>query len=74
MMTQTEQVLQFMHENGSITQAEAVDEIGCYRLSARIKDLRDMGVPIKSKIESKVNRYGRKVSFARYSITDGHSD
>lgn len=74
MMTQTEQVLQFMHENGSITQAEAVDEIGCYRLSARIKDLRDIGVPIKSKIESKVNRYGRKVSFARYSIADGYSD
>lgn len=71
--TQTEQVRDYIEEYGSISQAEAVTELGCYRLSARIKDLKDMGVPIIRKMESKRNRYGYPVSFARYSI-DGHSD
>lgn len=73
-MTQTQQVHQFMIDYGSISQAEAVSELGCYRLSARIKDLRDMGIPISRAIESKRNRYGKLVSFARYSIIDDDSD
>lgn len=73
-MTQTQQVHQFMIDNGSISQAEAVAELGCYRLSARIKDLRDMGIPISRSMESKRNRYGKTVSFARYSIIDDDSD
>ena len=42
-MNQNEKVLEFIKKNGSITSLEAIREIGCTRLSARIKDLEDMG-------------------------------
>lgn len=39
-------ILEHLIRMGSITAMEAVEEYGCYRLSARIADLRDMGVEI----------------------------
>ena len=47
-MTQCERILRHLQDYGSITQAEAVTEYGCYRLGARIWDLKAQGVPIKS--------------------------
>lgn len=44
--TQCRDILKHMMEHGSITAMEAVEEYGCYRLSARIADLREMGVEI----------------------------
>lgn len=49
-------------------QAEAVTEYGCYRLGARIWDLKAQGVPIKSETVTGKNRYGERTCFARYSI------
>lgn len=39
-MTQCERILRHLQDYGSITQAEAVTEYGCYRLGARIWDLK----------------------------------
>ena len=39
MMTQCEKVLEYMKEFGSITPIEAMQDIGCMRLAARIADL-----------------------------------
>ena len=47
---------------------EAVTEYGCYRLGARIWDLKAQGVPIKSETVTGKNRYGERTCFARYSI------
>ena len=45
--SQVRLVLEHLISRGSITQMEAVDEYGCYRLSARIYELRnDDKVPI----------------------------
>ena len=57
-----------LQDYGSITQAEAVTEYGCYRLGARIWDLKAQGVPIKSETVTGRNRYGERTSFARYSL------
>ena len=57
-----------------ITQAEAVTEYGCYRLGARIWDLKAQGVPIKSETITGKNRYGERTSFARYSLAEGGND
>jgi hypothetical protein len=46
-----------------ITQLQALDKWGCMRLSARIKELRDRGVPI---ITHTVYANGK--SFAKYAI------
>lgn len=67
-MLQTEMILKHLEEFGTITPLEALEEYGCMRLSARIADLRDSGVKITSTRETKRNRFGKKVSFARYKL------
>lgn len=67
-MTQCERILRHLQDYGSITQAEAVTEYGCYRLGARIWDLKAQGVPIRSERVTGKNRYDEPVSFSRYSI------
>lgn len=67
-MTQTDMVLRYMQENGAITAWEAVKEFGCFRLGARIYDLKAAGYPIRTETETSRNRYGKKVSFAKYSL------
>lgn len=73
-MTQCERILRHLQDYGSITQAEAVTEYGCYRLGARIWDLKAHGVPIKSETVTGKNRYGEWTSFARYSLAEGGND
>lgn len=70
-MTQCERIMRHLRDYGSITQAEAVSEYGCYRLGARIWDLKSRGVPIKSESVTGKNRYGERTSFARYSLDGG---
>ncbi len=67
-MTQCERILRHLQDYGSITQAEAVTEYGCYRLGARIWDLKAQGIPIRSERVTGKNRYDEPVSFSRYSI------
>jgi cytochrome c-type biogenesis protein CcmH/NrfF len=69
-MTQTEMVLDYLKRNGSITQADAIREIGCYRLGARVYDLKQRGHDITRIMESTTNRYGATVSYARYALND----
>lgn len=61
-------ILMHMKKHGSITQNEADEEYGIKRLSARINELRNMGVPIKTDIISCKNRRGRISNFAKYSL------
>lgn len=70
--TQAEMVLDYIKEFGSITPLEAIIDIGCYRLAARVSDLRKKGYPIKTKMVSVQNRYGGKSNVARYSL-DGEA-
>jgi len=46
--TQTRQVYQHLQEHGSITPLQALSLYGCFRLGARIWDLRKSGVQIKT--------------------------
>ena len=68
MTTQCERILQYIEENGSITQLEALRELGCMRLASRISDLKRMGYPVRRKMEVSKNRYGEPVHFAKYYI------
>ena len=61
-------ILKYMQEVGPITPLEALKEFGGMRLAARISDLKDDGYDIKTEDVSTINRYGRKVKFARYSL------
>lgn len=50
MATQCDKVLRYIDLHGSISPAEAMT-FGCYRLAARIKDLRDDGYEIVTEDE-----------------------
>ena len=63
-------VLMHMKKYGSITQAEADEEYGIKRLSARINELRNMGYPIKTEMLSCKNRRGSISNFAKYSLEE----
>lgn len=47
-MTQTEWILSRL-KNGPVTAIDALSGCGCFRLAARIKDLREAGYPIETK-------------------------
>lgn len=68
MTTQCERILQYIDENGSITQIEALRELGCMRLASRMCDIKKMGYPVRKTTEVSKNRYGEPVHFAKYFI------
>lgn len=65
---QTDRVLQYMQDFGSITQLDALRDLGVMRLASRISDLRKMGYPIEARMETVKNRYGERASIKRYSL------
>lgn len=67
-LSQCERILDYIAEQGSITQLDALREFGCMRLASRISDLKRQGIPIKRTMESAKNRYGEPISYARYTI------
>lgn len=69
-MTQTDMVLQYMRDSGSISPWEAMRDLGCMRLAARISDLKKAGHRIIAVRETVENRYGKTVSYARYFRED----
>lgn len=68
--TQTDELYDYLKVHGSITPTKALFELGIYRLSARVSDLRRRGVPIITERESIKARNGRMVSFARYELKE----
>ncbi len=68
--TQTERILDYIREFGSITQIDALRDLGCMRLASRISDLRKQGYPIESKTEAVKNRYGEKCYIKRYMVRE----
>lgn len=67
-MNQKDLVLKYMQDFGSITPQEAVFDLGVYRLSAVIFDLRDAGYKIETETEYAKNRYGKPTHYARYKF------
>lgn len=72
--TQAERVLDYITEFGSITQIEALKDLGVMRLASRISDLKKLGYPIVSNVEAVKNRYGENCYIKRYSLPEGVSD
>ena len=64
---QTERVLAYMRQHGSITQYDAMVDLGVMRLASRISDLKKQGYPITGKMEAVKNRYGERCHIKRYS-------
>ena len=66
--TQNTRILEYLKEFGSITQLEALRDIGVMRLASRISDLRSQGYKIVSNSEAVKNRYGETCYIKRYKM------
>lgn len=66
--TQNERILEYIEQFGSITQIDALQDIGCMRLASRISDLRRLGYNIVSEIITVKNRYGETCHIKRYKF------
>lgn len=75
--TQVQRIHKYMNDFGSITQFEAMRDLGVMRLASRISEMRKDGFDIVCRMETTRNRYGDKCHIKRYSLkkeagADGH--
>ena len=66
-MTQCEQMLDMLKANGSITGMDCINS-GIMNYKGRVNDLRNLGVPIVTKMETRTNAKGEKKTYARYYL------
>lgn len=66
--TQAQRVLDYIDDFGSITQIDALKDLGVMRLASRISELKKQGYPITSEMETVKNRYGENCKIKRYSL------
>ena len=57
-----------LYKHGPITPMEAWNELGVYRLAARVADLKEAGHKIVKQTVSVANRFGESCRVARYSM------
>ena len=62
-MTQNKNIANYLKNGKSITPIQALNKFNCFRLAARISDLRNDGMKIITKIVTKEGK-----SYASYSI------
>ena len=66
--TQAQKVLAYIEKFGSITQYEALQDLGVMRLASRISELKKNGYPIKGEIVAVKNRFEEDCYVKRYSL------
>ena len=62
-MTQKQMIMNHLRTYGGITPLEALNRYGCFRLGARIADLKNDGIGIKTEM---VKENGKR--YARYTL------
>lgn len=67
--SQNNKVYRYMKEFGEITPQDAM-RFGCFRLAARISDLRKRGVEINRRMRDVTTADGGKARVAAYSIAE----
>lgn len=65
-MTQTEQILQRLKTGRTLTPVDALNDFGCFRLAARVKDLRDQGHDVVT-----IRRQNGEKFYAEYVLRRG---
>ena len=70
-MTQRELIIDYITDFGSITPMQAFADLGITKLATRISEMRKVGYDFKIEMVRSRNRYGKPVSYARYSFVEG---
>lgn len=69
MDTQNQRLIKYLEKHKSITQLEALSELGIFRLASRINDIKNMGYAISGEMTEVTNRFGEKVRVKRYFLS-----
>lgn len=67
-MKQTERIIQYIREHGSLDRLQAFTELGIFELSSRICALEKQGYTFKKVRKTAKNRYGDTFSYVKYSF------
>ena len=67
-MSQNGRILDYLTKNGSITQLDAMRDLGIMRLGARVFDLKERGYNIQTVMVEDLNRFGEPTRYARYYL------
>ena len=70
MMNRAERVYSYMKEFGSITPMEAFQDLGYTRLACAINEMKRDGHKVRKQYETRKNRFGQPVTYARYFLGD----
>ena len=68
MTPQAEQLYEHLKTCGSLTQIEAYEEYGCFRVASRIHEMKKAGIPIVKTMKTGKNRYGVECRYAEYRL------
>ena len=68
--TQTQKILQYLENFGSISSYEAVVELGITQLAARLRNLEDDGYVFNRETIKGKNRLGEDVRYIKYSLKE----
>lgn len=69
--TQAQRVLDYIEQFGSITQYEAMKDLGIMRLASRVSELKKKGHSIRREMIKVKNRFGEENQVARYYMGGG---
>ena len=61
-------IIEYMRKHKGITSQDAFKELGITRLSARIKELRELGYNISTVMIDGTNRFGEPVRYGLYKL------
>ena len=67
-MTQCERLLSYLEVNGQIDPLESWEQLGIYRLGARIFDLKNQGYDIVTENKTVLNRFNEGCRVALYRL------
>lgn len=65
---QVERIVDYMNQFGSITQFEAMRDLGVMRLASRMSELQKMGFPIEDTMIPVKNRFGETCYIKQYRL------
>lgn len=66
--TQNQRILDYINEFGSITQLEAIRDLGVMRLASRVSDMKKKGYDIVGDTVAVKNRFGESCHVKRYRL------
>lgn len=67
-MTQKQMIVKYIKDFGSISPMEAFSDLGITKLATRVSELISDGEVIKKHPEKRLNRYGKKCRYMRYTM------